>query len=163
MAIVYSVTNKLTNKTYIGVSGSSTLTSRRKTHRLSLKDENTPFYKDWRKVCKKDDKWGDNYLEWKVLKEGVSMTKALELEKRYIEKHNTIFPFGYNLTWGGERPPSSESISKSLKDRPLTEKHKKNISKGRMGIEPWNKGKPCSEETKEKISISLKKLYKKKK
>ena len=34
-----------------------------------------------------------------------------------------------------------EKISKANKGRKLSKEHCENISKGRMGIEPWNKGK----------------------
>jgi len=49
---------------------------------------------------------------------------------------------------------------KEANSKPKSEQHKKKISESRKGIEPWNKGKKIkslSEETKKKISNSIKK------
>jgi hypothetical protein len=42
------------------------------------------------------------------------------------------------------------------KGKTLTNEHKQKLSKARLGVSPWNKGKPFSEEVKMKMSIAAK-------
>lgn len=54
-------------------------------------------------------------------------------------------------------------LSKALKGKPKTKEHKKNISRGKKGTIPWNKGKEHTEETKRKISEAAKRRWRKEK
>lgn len=50
---------------------------------------------------------------------------------------------------------TKEKLSDCFKGKKLSREHINNISKGHLGIEPWNKGKETCQETKDKISKSL--------
>jgi len=81
----------------------------------------------------------------------VSRKKANAQEK-YINQFNTLIPFGYNISPKGGHCKSSGPWS----NKKLSEKHKQNISNKLKGIKTWNKGIPCSDNTKRKISNSEK-------
>ena len=83
----------------------------------------------------------------------------------YIEKYNTKYPYGYNLTDGGFNNsgvlwPSDRGrkISQSQKGKHKSEQHRKNLSKSRLGkyIGPDNPfyGRHHTEECKRILSIS---------
>ena len=74
--------------------------------------------------------------------------------------------FGYNNSAGGENPSqgahwklSKETVEKranKMRGRKLTDEHRKKLSVSHKGQSGWLKGKTLSEETKNKISQSLK-------
>ena len=66
-----------------------------------------------------------------------------QLEENYILKFNTLVPNGYNLTTKGE-------------NHIVTPESKEKMKTSHIGQVAWNKGIPCREETKQKISNSLK-------
>lgn len=69
-------------------------------------------------------KYGEENFEFKVLIHNIPVEKLDFYEMLWISKLNTKNPNGYNMTFGGE---------------------------GTRGLIPWNKGKPRSQETIEKI------------
>lgn len=82
-------------------------------------------------------------------------------EQRLIKEFNTEYPNGYNMTSGGQAKHTlnveiRKKISIGNLGKPKSEQARKNMSKARMGKEPWNKGKTWSKETREKISKTLK-------
>lgn len=90
-------------------------------------------------------KYGWDNIKHKILEEIEfdDINILNNLEESYILKENTLWPNGYNLSTKGE----NHIISKNTRDR---------LSKSHLGQIPWNKGKSQSEETKQKISDSLK-------
>lgn len=46
-------------------------------------------------------KYGEENFKWEVIIQCSSLTECQEKEKYYIKKYNTISPYGYNLTEGG--------------------------------------------------------------
>lgn len=66
------------------------------------------------------------------------------LEIEYIKQFDCIFPKGCNLSGGGKTmvmtPEIKEKISKSNMGKPKSQKARENMSKAKMGKEPWNKG-----------------------
>jgi group I intron endonuclease len=65
-------------------------------------------------------------------------------EEYYIRLFNCLAPNGYNLAFGGG-------------NKRHTEESKRKLSKARMGVKTgktWNKGIPCSDETKRKLSFT---------
>lgn len=84
----------------------------------------------------RNHKYSDTYIGCAIRKYGVDDFEiidqtelyeiAFELEKKHIKKFNTLVPNGYNLTEGGENPPSWEGKQHS-------EKTKKKISESNKG------------------------------
>lgn len=98
MATIYLITNKINNKSYIGL-----------TIRDNVKER-------WREHCKKSRsgvsaltsailKYGKNNFEFTVL-EYTAFPESRE--QYYIKQYNTLSPNGYNLTTGGESPKFTE-------------------------------------------------------
>ena len=127
--LIYKHTCTITNKSYIGQT-INTMEERLNSHVLeSLSGGKSHFHKAIRK-------YGiDNFISV-ILEDNIPImsdlksmkTIASEKEIFYIEKFNS-FINGYNMTLGGE---------------------------GTLGLEPWNKGKQHTSETKQKISNSMK-------
>lgn len=94
---IYKYTNKINNKSYIGQSVN--IERRRRQHIASSyytksNTYNTVFHKAIRK-------YGEENFTFEI----ITLCKIEELdilEKHYIQKFNTLFPNGYNMTSGGE-------------------------------------------------------------
>ncbi len=89
--------------------------------------------------------------------------KILETEQKYLDKIN--WDYTYNLVstahGGSEKgrvfsKSHKNAMSKTAKGKLKSKLHKKNMSKSRKGQLAWNKGIPCADETKQKISKTLK-------
>jgi len=193
--IIYKITNKENNLSYIGKT-TQTLEKRFKQHiRKALNDKkDTHFYRAIRKYG--NDCWTSEVLE------NVEDAELLnEREMFWIECYNS-YNNGYNSTHGGDGIEMTEEIRLKLsktktgkKVGPFTEEHLNNLrlnnAKGMLGKKhtveankkrslsmkdrhvgeknpmfgrsPPNKGIPCSDEMKLKISegIKLKRQMKK--
>ena len=104
-------------------------------------------------------------------------------EMEWIARLNCKYPNGYNLTDGGENPPSMKGrkfskktrdrmsmahkgkklppevcakIAESKRGKPRSEETKAKLSAAHMGIPPANKGKPATPEAKAKMSAAKK-------
>jgi group I intron endonuclease len=89
-----------------------------------------------------------------------------QYEEDYIKKYNTIAPNGYNLASGGNNskchPETKRLISEKLKGRllvPITDEIRRKQSLARMGEKNHNFGKKITEERKDKLSKSIKKIW----
>lgn len=98
----------------------------------------------------------------KIVKEFETREEAYEYE---IEHHKNMLAEGHPIQnllgnagyWTGKkRPEISEKLSKSLTGRHLTEEHKHHISQNHS---KWNKGIPMSDESKKKLSNSIREKY----
>jgi len=162
MGYIYLVKNKINGKMYIG-----------QTIRKNINDR-------WRqhKSCKKDTV--GNYLYNAYMKYGLQNFEyklicicfdedCNKLEKEYIKKLNTLYPNGYNLQVGGGNHNLSEEIKNKIKEK---NKGKVNHNKGkklseeqkiklRQSALKWHQNNNIiiTNETKQKISESLKKYY----
>ena len=91
--------------------------------------------------------------------EGGMGTKGIKLteEQKKIRSLNTK---GENNPFYGKHhtEETKEKLSKCFKGKTLSEEARNNISKGHIGIEPWNKGKELTQEHKDKVSESVKGL-----
>lgn len=138
--IIYKATNKENGMAYIGQTIRS-LNSRIVSHLSGAKfGDNNYFHSALLKYGKKN-------FKWEVLCVCKSLKELSKKEKELINKFKTLYPYGYNLTVGGNKS------NQNTKGHRLTEEHKKKISES-------EKGKIASEETKRKMSKSRKKYLK---
>jgi group I intron endonuclease len=134
MGYIYMIKNKINGKLYIG-----------QTIRKNLNDR-------WRqhKSCKKDtvgnylynayNKYGINNFDYKLI--CICFDEDCnKFEEDYIKKYNSIYPNGYNLKSGGNNHKLSEETKQLLRDK----------NKGKVNP---NKGKKMSEEQKQKLRES---------
>lgn len=143
--LVYKITNKINNKAYIGITTQSI--SERWSKHCTPKSNCTAISSAIKKYGK--DSWNIEVLE---------TVNCLELLKKkesyYIHSLNTIAPFGYNLTFGGEIGTPSietrEKIANSLKGRKRPPEIGEKVRLARLG----KKIGPCSEQRKQRISAS---------
>lgn len=149
MALVYKITNKITNKAYIGYT-KSTLNDRLNTHFKDAKK----YKGNSRKFYNSIQKHGTDCWTAEVLYENLTTKQAKELEIKSIAKFNT-YNNGYNSTLGGDgnngiimSDESNRKRSKALKgiakdyDRMLGKTHtketKQKIAQAHKGMKkPW--------------------------
>ncbi len=148
MWIIYKHTCKITNKSYIGYT-SETMEKRWKRHLKVSKKENY-------KISKALRKYPDQFWIHEVLIDNIpNIEEAKKLEILCIFYYDT-FVNGYNSTLGGdginnyhhtkETKRKLSKISKGNKNslgRIVSEETKKKISNSLKGHVPWNKGKKC--------------------
>ena len=123
MGLIYKITNKVNNKSYIGQT-TQTLEKRWKKH-LSQLNDNTYFHRAIKK-------YGANNFLKEILEDNIFNEKLDEREIYWIEKEGTyIDNGGYNLTVGGKSTPHRvrklsdieiKEIKKLLKDTKISQK-----------------------------------------
>lgn len=156
--VIYSITNKVNNKTYVG----KTIKSVDERFNAHI---NTAKYGSQSHLHRAIRKYGKNNFIVSILEDNIlSEVTLTEREIFWINKLNPE----YNMTLGGEgssgrilseesrkkmsekakhriRKPHTEEtkqkIAKSLVGIPLSDERKVNISKSKLGSVPWNKGK----------------------
>lgn len=144
---IYKITNKINNKSYVGLTTSSV---------------RTRWYKHTNKssgcsaLANAIKKYGRENFELTVIDTAISLEELKKKESVYIQQENTIAPNGYNLTTGGEASsPSKEvrlKIAKALEERARPEAVRRKLSIAHTG----KKRGPCSEEVRNKISTASK-------
>ncbi len=112
-------------------------------------------YKDNPYFTKAINKYGWNNIKHEVLLDGLTKHEAQELEQYMIQWYDTANrDYGYNLSLGGESGNHSEEtkqkISKSIKDKMLSDEYKDKLRKAKLG-------KKHSEEHNQQISKAMKK------
>ena len=123
MGLIYKITNKINNKSYIGQT-TQTLEKRWKKH-LSQLNDNTYFHRAIKK-------YGINNFSKTILEDNISNEKLNEREIYWIAKEGTyIDNGGYNLTIGGKNTPyrvrklsnnEIREIKRLLKDTKISQK-----------------------------------------
>lgn len=144
--IIYKATNLINGKSYIGMSKHS-LWDRHRAHLQDCEGTDYHFHRAIRL-------YGPEAFEWEVLCECPTRKEAGKAEKLLIKAFDT-FRNGYNMTQGGENPPSArgriwtaESRRKASeahkgkasprKGTCLPQEHKAAISKASVGKScPW--------------------------
>ena len=142
---IYIITCVVNAKQYIGITYS--LRKRWNEHRLAKKD--TVLHQAIRKHGL------DNFV-FTHFASAYDWESACYIEQMLIAEKNTMTPFGYNMTAGGEGQvgvkQSVESLAKrsaKLKGKPLSEEHKAKIGETNA---IRSKGKKASDVTKKKMS-----------
>lgn len=192
---IYEIRNILNDNLYIG--SSVNLKSRKYAHFNDLKKDKhhcSHLQKAYNKIKKEyGEKNVLGYFEFrilkyiekiknkKLLKEELLKWENLELNKYKKEDGNinhtkcyNILPYAGSLLGSKRSEETKQKIRNALKDKKFTAEHRKNISKGHMGIDPFKylsegykreiydkrntslRGKEFSNMHKEKLSISHK-------
>ena len=157
--IIYKVTNKITNREYIGQTIHS-LEYRWKNHiRAAKRGSSLYFHKALRK-------YGIENFIIEQIAEANSKQELNELEIKYIQEYNCLIPNGYNTSTGGEggnnfsNNPNINLIKQHMSEgrkryfANWTEEERKNFSEKRrqMSLDP--NGVFQSKEYKEKMRIA---------
>ena len=150
---VYSHTNKVNGKIYIG------LTSMKPEERW----KNGVGYHSGTHFRSAIDKYGWDNFEHRIIKDGLTEDEASYWEQYYISFYNsTDRRYGYNMSSGGENGghPQTEETRKKISENGyhygmLGKKHS-NEAKAKMSKS--RTGRVFSDETKKKISDAHKKL-----
>jgi group I intron endonuclease len=120
---IYKITNLINNKSYIG----QTRYTFEKRYRKTWSKSRTLN----RLVKRGVNKYGVENFKIDIIVDLPEFNFDLlnQLEKHYIQLHNTMVPFGYNLESGGNE---QKTASKETREK---------ISQSGIGRTPWNKGK----------------------
>jgi len=115
------------------------------------------------------EKYGKENFKRKILEYFDTKEEAFDAQEKYINKYNTLAPYGYNISPTGGHGVSGcfsketlKKLSESNKGKnkgksawnkgiPLTKEIKKKISDAQQGEKHWNWNKTLSEETKQKM------------
>ena len=153
---IYSITNRVSGKVYVGQTTRS-VHKRFNEHFRTSKRQNYPLYKAMRKYKKKDF-----FLD--ILCECLSQEELDEKEIYYSEHLNSLVPFGYNCRVGQGKGKECNELKKRKSEfllnggNPLfnspyfSDDHRRNISESL-------KGHIVSEETKNILSKKAKERY----
>ena len=165
MGYVYKITNTVNNKAYIGISIHEPIKGRIKDH-LSGKGN--------RIIANAVKKYGRDAFTYEILEADVFDEFLTRLEVAYIANYNTVAPYGYNLTYGGEvakavSDESRQKMSETRKGKRFSKEHRRKLSEARKGkkrkpfsaehcrkLSEANKGKTRSAETRRKMSEAQK-------
>lgn len=156
---IYKCVNTINGKVYIGFD--SNWPNRLTVHKSASKKQDSKFYHAIRK-------YGWDNFEWSVLYQSTDRQHTLkEMENHFICEYDS-FTNGYNSTLGGDgcfglilSEEAKKKISEGNKiPKPQTPDHVENKRKSLLSYYKLNGGKPCSEETKLKISKSTKGISK---
>lgn len=131
--IIYKITNLLNGKSYIGQTRQN-VKARWYRHKNAWK-------KRWPScIGLAIKKYGQKNFSITILDNAKNLDDLNTLETHYIRALNTMGPFGYNLTSGGD-------------SRVLSVETRLKISKTLLGNIPWNKGIPLSKKQKQHLRL----------
>lgn len=130
--IVYKHTNKINNKVYVGIT------------KRSLHSRMQDGYTGSSKFNNAIKKYGWNNFTSEILEKDLTLQEACDKEKYYINKYDSINN-GYNLSEGGIYGIHNKSTKDEMSKRMIGNK--------------LAKGYTHSEETKKRISESIKSMY----
>lgn len=155
---IYKITNKINNKTYIG------LTTLKNPHKRINRHFNKFKHRYESVIWNATQKYGRNNFTVEIIEECTSLKELNKKEIYYIKKYNTIRPNGYNIKNGGEGGGSlddstKKKISKALKDyyktnegsfkgKAFSKEHLANLSKARKGFDSVARKKAREESVK---------------
>ena len=152
MGYIYSITNKINSKKYIGQSLEKDIHERWKSH--FKKGSNCRYLKHALK------KYGKENFKFDIICICFD-SDCNKYEQEYMNKWGTLNN-GYNLREAGNNGRHSEATKKKISDTlrlnysKLSDSQKKQIIEKRTGINNHRFGKKMSQETKEKIIKSMK-------
>jgi len=152
--IIYEAINKINKMSYIGQTTKS-LSYRKEKHYHAMKYYNYYFYNALKK-------YGWDNFEWKIIEECDTKEDLNKMEIYYIKQHNTLRPYGYNISEGGSggdnytNNPNKNIIKQKLVDYWKNNKHpwigRKHSKKSKRKMSESAKNRICTEETRKKFS-----------
>lgn len=181
--IVYTITNKVNGKKYVGQT-SKTLARRWNNHKAAARRGASTA------IANALRKHGEECFQTEIVFESDNIQEIYRQEQESIKLLNTRAPNGYNLSDGGESgafgmkfsQESRERLSQAMMGHEVSEETRQKISRGHIGIKltpeivenirrqnlgrtpwnkglkgvmvAWNKGKPFSPESREKMRLS---------
>lgn len=156
MGYIYLITNIINKKQYIGQTIQKDIKSRWKQHKCMSSCTIGKYLLDSYK------KYGIHNFKFQIV--CICFDEDIDkLEKYYIQKFNTLAPNGYNLTSGGKHKYLSKETKDKIRNslinkpsKPCSEETKKKISLAIMGSNNGNYGKKMSDEQKRRISKTMK-------
>ncbi len=143
--IVYTHTNKINGKMYVGITCQSP----------NRRWRNGNGYKENEHFFRSISKYGWDNFTHEIVRAGLSKDQACEMEKELIDKYRTcIDTYGYNKSTGGENPNEGAKMSDEAKAKMsashkrvvITEEWKNNMSqaaKKRGNCKLGKIGKDC--------------------
>ena len=134
--IIYKTTNLLNGKLYIG---------------LSINNRSR-YYGSGILIKLAIKKYGKENFKKEIIEYCTDIDDLNNAEIFWIWKCDSLAPKGYNIAKGGNAPMFGRNHSKAIK-----EKMSKDKKEYYLTHDPWNKGIPRSDETKQKISEVKKK------
>lgn len=146
---IYSITNKVNGKRYIGLS--TNIKRRIASHKYQLKynrHENFKLQRAW-------NKYGEESFKFDVLVECINSENLAQVEMDLIEKYDS-FRNGYNCSKGGEGVIGYEVPEEARKKMSMAKQGTRLSQETRKKMSLSRKGKICSEETKRKIAAKAK-------
>lgn len=148
--IIYKITNLINNKVYIG----KTISSLEKRFNAHFTIKRKYYFQ------RALHKYGRENFKIEQICSSLNINNLDELEKYFINYYNSIFPYGYNLTFGGEGGLKSKqtriNISLAKKGKPSPKKGKKTGPNKKLS--EYQKGRlrgPQKQETIEKRRLKL--------
>lgn len=147
---IYSITNKITGKRYIG--SSKDIASRWRQHKYQLKEQKHHS----KHLQRAYNKYKKMVFIFEILCEIIDINKLLKIEQIFLDLYQSYDPrFGYNNNRFADGHQLSEFTKKRISDSHIgikhTEKTKTKLSLAGKGRAPPNKGKQASEETRVKL------------
>ena len=142
--VVYMHVNRINDKKYIGITY----------QKPEKRWKNGYGYRNNSHFFNAIEKYGWDMFDHKILFTNLTKEEAEQKEIELIAKYKTNQrEFGYNIDNGGNHlgkfsVEHNKKISEAKKGKKLSEEHKRKLS------EAWKYRKPCSEETKLKMSKS---------
>lgn len=160
MGSIYKITNTINGKSYIGQTTRKQVADRIDKHLNGHPGGSLPLKQDV-------EKYGRDAFAVEVLHGDIIPELLNNLEIKSIQEYNTVSPNGYNLTQGGNKPPSRKDKTVSVETRKkMSKAHKspsaetrRKMSEAKQGNR-YHSGKTHSPETKRKMSASQKKAWK---
>ena len=155
---VYLRTNLVNGKQYVGQTKDF---QKREKDWNCLVNRYANFY-----LTEERKKYGLENFKTEILAEVDTREEAWDLEQKFVKELNTLFPNGYNKSYGGEK---STGYKHSKKQKEIWSEKRKGThsspeTEWKKGTTPWIKGKRHSEESKEKNRLAhLGKISKKRK
>lgn len=156
---IYLITNCQNSKRYVGIT------------KFSLEERFSQHIKRGFLLTEAIQKYGHHNFSIDLVEEVESAERAYEMEQYYIREYNTKVPNGYNLTDGGDgifgweateeyRKECSERVKQLHKEKKVgmygkkhSEETKKKMSESLKGKpKPWLVGRKVSDETRKKLS-----------
>lgn len=161
MGYIYLITNKINGKKYVGQTQQADINDRWRHHKNKMSVG--------RFLLNAYNKYGIDNFKFQIICICFD-SDCDKYEEFYIKKFDCLAPNGYNLMSGGHsfkhHPDSLKKMSESIKaykklnPQICTEETRKKLSESLKGEKHPNFNKPMSEEQKQKISESRKKLIK---